>query len=75
MHKVEVRRGFTGPHRQRAGISVTHTEPYEGELTADQLKAIEADAELVVTEVKAEKQGREGTTRKMVDKPKSKGAK
>lgn len=72
MHKVEVRRGFTGPHRQRAGISVTHTEPYEGELTADQLKAIEADAELVVTEVKAEKQG---TTRKMVDKPKSKGAK
>lgn len=67
MHKVQLKKSFTGERRTRAGISVTRTEAYEGELTKDQLAAIKADPELTVTELKEET-----SSRKMVDKPQAK---
>lgn len=83
MHKVTVRKGFTGPQRQRAGIAVSREYPYTGELSEEQLKAVEADPELEVTEVETGKteskpaedkksEGKASTTRKMVEKPEGK---
>lgn len=68
MYKVSLRKGFTGDRRNRAGISVSRTDVYEGDLTADQLKAIKADTELTLSEVKEETT----TTRKMVEKSSTK---
>lgn len=74
MHKVELRKGFTGERRNRAGISVTRADAYVGELTDEQLVAIKADPELVVSASKSDSKAptakRSGAERKMTDKAK-----
>lgn len=72
MHKVTLRKGFTGERRNRAGISVSRTEPVIVELDEEQLAAIKADPELVVEKAKQEDDVDQDNTRSMVDKPKTK---
>lgn len=46
---------FPADRRIRAGVEVFKAGGYEGELTKEQLEAIEADEHLVVEEVKGSK--------------------
>lgn len=48
-YTVRVRAPFTATKRVRAGVEVSAADGYTGPLTAEQLKAIKADACLVVT--------------------------
>ena len=52
MHKIELRKSFTGTRRNRAGLSVAKGDVLEAELSAEQLAAFESDPEFVVTSVK-----------------------
>lgn len=55
LYKVELSKSFTKDRRNRAGISVTRTEPFEGDLTDEQVDAIQTDPEFVLTVVEGEK--------------------
>jgi hypothetical protein len=75
MHKITTRKGFRGPRRRRAGISVAKGQTIEVELTASQLKAIQADEELVVVASKPKKKpAKKKSAKKLVDEPESKEA-
>lgn len=54
-YKVELPQGFPYAQRIRSGVTVFKDQPYEGELTDDQLEAIKADDFLTLTKAKEAK--------------------
>ncbi|MDR6794731.1 hypothetical protein J2X12_004121 [Pseudarthrobacter oxydans] len=58
MYKVTLPREFPYNERVRAGVVINKEHGYEGELTDEQLEAIQADSLLTVEKVEAPKQAK-----------------
>ena len=61
MYKVTLPREFPYNERIRAGVVINQEHGYEGELTDEQLEAIQADSLLTVEKVEAPKAAKAAT--------------